>query len=270
MKTALIAIVVLSAHTWAEVPQPPKDSPSSSEQSTTNAADKQIHAVVDALPQKDAWDKDYIIATLALVLVGGLTFGAIWYQAAQTRNSVRAAERQADLTHRSMVSQFRPKLVVRQMFLQSKGSNVETPEWTIPYAIFNTGGTRAVIRAIHGFIFWNAEQFVRPQAGKFVPINPEVYKQEVNSIDEFVLEAGQFKELTFNLDPEWSKRITHLAKSERYGATNPQLVGYISLAVEIEYFDDIGTHRKIGLSRQLDFTTKRFTISDDPDFEYTD
>src|SRR5258706_283783 len=54
---------------------------------------EQEHIVVDRLPDKDKWDKVYIVLTGALVLIGGFTLGVIWYQAVQTKRATQAMER---------------------------------------------------------------------------------------------------------------------------------------------------------------------------------
>jgi hypothetical protein len=196
-----------------------------------------------------------------LVIVGtGATIAALL--------TLRAIRRQSYLMNRSMVSQFRPRLVVRQMCLDSEDSNPDAPKWAVRYAIFNTGGTRAVIKRIHVFVSYHAEPSLRSVGGKLVPANPDDHKQEIDALDEFILEAGQCRELAF--DPGLERKIEYLVNNARNGVTNPELVGLISLRGEIEYFDEIGTRRIIGISRELDIPTKRFTISSDTDFEYAD
>jgi hypothetical protein len=156
------------------------------------------------------------------------------------------------------------------MFLRPQEPKQDTSEWVIQYVIFNTGGTRAIVDKIRVFVFWYANQHVHSQGGKLVPMNPDDFKTEFNIADSYKLKAGQFKELRFDLDPEWSKRIAHLTAYQRQGITNPEIVGYISVAGEIEYLDDSKVRRIVGISRKLDFTAKRFVSSNDSDFEYAD
>ena len=59
--------------------------------SNVAAEDKQGHVIVDRLPGKDWWDKFYIGLTFALVIIGTLTLGAIWFQAKKTAEAAKAA-----------------------------------------------------------------------------------------------------------------------------------------------------------------------------------
>ncbi|MGB6715402.1 MAG: hypothetical protein WBE47_00475 [Candidatus Acidiferrales bacterium] len=203
------------------------------------------------------------LPSMLLVLVG--IFG-IW-AAIRTLNSI---EYQTHLMHRSLVFQFRPKIIVRQMSLNFDENNPESRKWNIVGAIFNSGGTRTVIKKIRIVVFYRVEPHVRQQDGKMVEISPKPCKQEITIIAEIVLQAGDSKDFTLDLNSEINDRITYLADSAKNHLTNPQLVGVISLRGEIEYFDEIGTRRPVGISRELDFLSKRFTVSDDSDFEYAD
>jgi hypothetical protein len=68
---------------------------------------QQGHVTIDSLPRKDAWDYISIFSTLALVVIGAITFVAVWYQAKKTAeaaksaaDSVREMSRQAALLER--------------------------------------------------------------------------------------------------------------------------------------------------------------------------
>jgi hypothetical protein len=62
------------------------------------SGDEQKHVIVERFPDKDIWDKSYILLTGVLVLIGALTLGAIWYQAVQTKNATKAMERSTGIT----------------------------------------------------------------------------------------------------------------------------------------------------------------------------
>ncbi len=53
--------------------------------------DKSRRVVIERLPDKDRWDKAYIVFTSILVGVGIVTLIAIWYQAVKTRDAAEAA-----------------------------------------------------------------------------------------------------------------------------------------------------------------------------------
>ena len=153
------------------------------------------------------------------------------------------------------------------MSLNFDENNPESRKWNIVGAIFNLGGTRTVIKKIRIVVFYRVEPHVRQQDGKMVEISPKPCKQEITIIAEIVLQAGDSKDFTLDLNSEINDRITYLADSAKNHLTNPQLVGVISLRGEIEYFDEIGTRCRVGISRELDFLSKRFTVSDDSDFD---
>jgi hypothetical protein len=62
----------------------------------------EIPPVIVMAPKKDFWDKSYICLTAALVLIGILTFGAVWYQAAKTRDAAEATRDSAKAAHDSV------------------------------------------------------------------------------------------------------------------------------------------------------------------------
>jgi hypothetical protein len=70
------------------------------EQQITNP-NKYEHVIVERLPDKDIWDKSYIFLTGALVFIGALTLGAIWYQAVQTKKATMGVERNTEAFVRS-------------------------------------------------------------------------------------------------------------------------------------------------------------------------
>jgi hypothetical protein len=73
-------------------PSTEKDQSKSAEPSNTNT--QQTVVIREPVPVsigKDWWDKGYIILTGVLVLIGGLTLWAIWYQAKQTKIAAEAA-----------------------------------------------------------------------------------------------------------------------------------------------------------------------------------
>jgi hypothetical protein len=62
------------------------------------SGDEQKHIVVERLPEKDIWDKSYIILTGLLVLIGAFSFVCIYYQAVQTKKATEAMERSTGIT----------------------------------------------------------------------------------------------------------------------------------------------------------------------------
>jgi hypothetical protein len=77
--------------TAPSVRNPPESPAPKCARDQDQAIEKDYSVVVKGLPDKDRWDKAYIVLTGALVLVGIFTFGAIWYQAFKTRDAAKAS-----------------------------------------------------------------------------------------------------------------------------------------------------------------------------------
>jgi len=212
-------------------------------------------AVVATLPRKDGWDIAYILATWALVLVGGITLAAIW--------------RQTTLMGQNLVFQFRPKLIVRQMFLEV--GTIQTPgakPSTIRYTVANIGGTAARIVRIHGAVdYVNVPGTV---GRTHSPLTPSTCSQKFDLQESTSFGAGEDRKLTLELDQNVSDKIRFLQMQCEAGVTNPQIVGEISIRAELLYSDEIRIKRKTGILRSLDVESRRFTPSEDKEYEYVD
>lgn len=202
------------------------------------------------------------LPSVILVFVG---IGGIWAAVQTLRNIAR----QTNLMHRSLVFQLRSRIIIRQMSLNS-GDDPAAPKWKINATIFNSGGTQTTIKSTHIVVFYEIEPHIEFQGGKPVDPNPKSCKQDIKIPGETILKAGDGKDISLDLDAEMSERLAHLDRRAKTFVTNPRLVGLIYLRGEIQCIDEIGDQRTIGISRELDFPTKRFTVSDDSDFEYAD
>lgn len=288
MKVALIAVILLLVQASPPLPrQTPKNSgdsansgkkntdghksPTSDPMPTQGAigtADHQgngdniatenkqpIHAIVDTLPKKDGWDIVYIIATWALVLIGCITLGAIL--------------RQTILMHRSIVSQFRPKLIVRRVIFEF--GTIQTPGGKpakIHYTVANTGGTDATIVNIRGSVLYANVPGIIGRTKQ--PLTPPAHNQEFDLQESISLRAGEDRQLILELDHTIFEKIRFIQAQSSFNVTNPDLVGRISILAEIQYSDRSGTKRKTGILRFLDIESRRFTPSEDKEYEYAD
>lgn len=121
-----------------------KVAPTSPQKGASSEGDdaKQNHIVVDKLPKKDRWDIFYIFLTLALVVIGAVTVGAILFQAVKTGDAVRATERSTNL----VISKERAKLRLENSSLESRPKL--SADWSrgfISYKISNYGITKAIV-----------------------------------------------------------------------------------------------------------------------------
>src|SRR5208282_1761082 len=221
-------------------------------------------AVFPVSVAKDIWDYLYIAFTGGLVFVGAGTLILIWWQAKKTAESTA-------VMRKNIALQFRPKLIVRKVFLEAG---------TIRYTIANTGGTTARIVHIHALADYvhldqRTDQVVDGVASAVSDtrgqiIRPPAYTQEFDLRDQPVFEAGEDQDLHLNLDQTSIEIVDHLRDRNAHGITNPYLTGGYSIRGEIEYCDGMGIKRKTGFLRHLNIESKNFFPADNPDYEYAD
>jgi hypothetical protein len=90
--------------------QAPTANPAQAQHVIVDSAPSQ-HVVIDSLPftapsenEKDDWAKASSIAQILLVIVGALSFGAVWYQAVKTREAAEATRQSASETQKATVA----------------------------------------------------------------------------------------------------------------------------------------------------------------------
>lgn len=111
--------------------------------------DSQTRVVVEKLPEKDVWDKFYIILTGLLVVTGIVTLAAVWYQAVQTKNATRAMERSSGITveiERGRIVIFWGQMI--HMDLSPTGVHDGRLEHCFNWSCLNTGRTPAQLTAV--------------------------------------------------------------------------------------------------------------------------
>jgi len=197
-------------------------------------------------PQSNPHDslyKAYLIATIAGVIGGVIGVCFLGYQ--------------TYLTRRTLVSQFRPKLTVRQMWLPYDKDKAMPQEWKIEYNVVNVGGTRARIINTERLIFWSPPNYIRAQAFKIAAFNTKVDSPEIT-----VLSPGESVKFSIDLTGDWPECVKYWFDT-RGGAI-------IKISGEITYADDMNAKRMLGFLREADFNSKRFHPGDDPEFEYAD
>jgi hypothetical protein len=88
--------------------------------------------------------------------------------------------------------------------------------------------------------------------------------------EEFSLRPGELKEEFVELGIDVTHRLVHLEMCLAQGVNNPIMVGEIFLTGRVDYRDDTGAVRRTAFHRSYNQETKRFSIVDDPDYEYSD
>ena len=201
------------------------------------------------IPQKDVWDKLAIAGTWALVIVGFLAIVFLW--------------RQTNLMSRTLIFQFRPKLIIRN-------ATLETPEGEparILYSVANVGGTDAKIVNTDLKVLYIGVNLVN---AKKEPLTPPAHEQKVLWEKSVLLHAGQDTQLSITLDSTIVERLGFLRDQRKWGTTNPELVGQLSLRGKLYYTDESNITRNIGIQRYLDVEKKRLFATPDSEYDYAD
>ncbi len=203
------------------------------------------------------------------VAIGGLyiiwrTLKAIERQAAanqaatvEARLSTELAMRTAELTLNEFIATHRPKLIVRRVFTKTLHGQGIPDLLGIECIVANTGDSEATIVEI------NTNLWI-PNAQESLPANPP-YGDSMSISSP--LDGGISFPWTHPATSEQTMRYNHLSGFAEEGGdvgTCMYFFGYIM------YKDRLNRHRRTAFCRRFDFTTQRFTVVKDPDYEYQD
>lgn len=185
-----------------------------------------------------------------------LTLCAITWQAWETRRSVRetgrsvqAARKQARISRRALIAQFRPKIRVRAIHISQTENSL-----SVKVIVYNKGGSAGHIIKSNITLSW-LFTYSEPS-----PIGETAF-QPVS------LHPGEDKPLQIDLSGSWIEYKFSIDEAEK----KPSYPG-MRLRCEgvIVYTDDNGTTRKTGFSRLRDHSTNSWIICDDREYEYHD
>ncbi len=182
------------------------------------------------------------------------------------RENAAAANKNAEATgaavkiaQATLVSTFRPKLIVRGLSMYRDTATVDDVKpCRVGYDLVNIGGTAAHIVQREVCVHYNKGWDVG-----------DVSSTE-KSKEEFTLRPGEFREEFVELGTEVTQRLGHLETRLAQGVNNPVMVGEMFLTGRVEYRDDTGATRRTAFHRSYNQETKRFSVVTDPDYEYSD
>jgi hypothetical protein len=213
--------------------------------------------VLDAL---DMFHADQFLMGNWMELCGlAITFCTLVALIWQTRDTRRAV----NIARSTLVSTFRPKLILRSITLR-QGTNIpthgvpDTHPWKVDYVIANIGGSRAHI-TMRSFAVSMFE-------GKELPF-PLPYARQAEE-NAFVLEPGEERELSVGLEENLITLFRHLGVKGGY--LDHQRTAFVYFFGFVQYTDDIQITRKIAVLRHYETKTGRFLMVSDPDCEYAD
>jgi hypothetical protein len=175
-----------------------------------------------------------------------------------TRDSVEAAKRQADLMERTLVLQFRPKIVVRcgDIHVSTVAPLGDLSRGTLDFTIANTGGSNAKVLTCEVEVL----AFITPPSPMFC---------HSHQFQSFELKPGESIPHWADLRGEVNEAI-RWANLQQPGTIGRSKAKHIYFVGVIWYGDDIGTRRSMAFSRRYDPDAKRFIEVLDPDREYSD
>ena len=197
-----------------------------------------------------------MIASLTLCLAI-LTLGALIWQTIETRYAVRIA-------NKTLVSTFRPRLILRQVslcvgtFVPALGAPDEE-SWKVDYVIANTEGTRAHITSTS----FAEKMFSKGGLPVPLPYAPPI------AGSTFSRQPGEEKEFSVGLESDLIS-LFRILGYVRGGNLKHQRTAFVYFLGYVHYKDDLGVVRKMAVLRHYDTESGRFTVVDDPDYEYAD
>ena len=196
-----------------------------------------------------------------------LTLFVIAWQSAETARAARATERavgetakQTELSRKSLVAQFRPKIAVRSVRFDpptvAEFDARSNPVWMIEICIVNTGDTVAHIKTCEAISFWK-DNSRRSRA--------QIAKKEWPPKS---LQPGEVERLL--LPVEEPTHRSHRKIVEDAISRGNEAQEFPACMGQIFYDDDNAHHRETGFERKWDFKSRRFIPAGDPETEYCD
>jgi hypothetical protein len=178
------------------------------------------------------------------------------------RKQAQLMDAQIKLTEKTLVLQFRPRVILRAVTLfptsTSKHGIADLQLWQIAIVLVNQGGNTAHVSTCGCNVYWRDNY---PKPHKHNPAASERWT-------DLSLGPGEMRELVIQIQElDFSAAF---AVSEH--VTNKQETPYLWLICEgvITYHDDNGWTRQTGFKRQWNMETKRFEVSPDEETEYVD
>jgi hypothetical protein len=171
-------------------------------------------------------------------------------QARLTRDAIKLARDEFNATHR-------PRLIVRRISLKEVHGEGGLPSiGGIEYVVVNKGVSKAKIVESNTTILYDAE------ANRFPAIAP--YSDETSAIGNIQIEGGGSYPFTHNDNERILSQIIPVPGRRQMTGLDLLFIGYIV------YEDDIGIRRQTAFCRRYNHATDRFSIVDDPEYEYAD
>jgi hypothetical protein len=210
-----------------------------------------------------AWPEG--ISVWAIVLTGFF----VGWQAYETRKDAKIA-------HATFVTQFRPKVIVRNISLNPTTSaeydQIGDGIWKIELTVLNMGETTAHIQKCEASLFLvgdypttTRDQLGSKQWPRFT------LAPRARAPLEFVIDGDRFRR-AFSISEKANRPLSDIGQPRMVYDKSPNMpqATWPTCKGLIEYADDNKAARQTGFQRIWDFRSQKFTASQNPDEEYQD
>jgi hypothetical protein len=225
-------------------------------------------ATAPACGSEDKKENDYHLAvytgmlaafTGALVIVGILQFYMMGQHKKGLDGLLDAVDTQAKIANRSLILQFRPRVVIRGGFVNGiRLSDTKQPiGGHVQFVVTNAGGTDAHIYK---------SQFIVKAMGD--SITESSLMDGATSIGEFSLNTGQGTTITIPISLEMVKNIQDEFSRRNEPLSNDRKPVYA--IGNLWYKDDLGISRSTGIHRKFDPVELTFVPVENSTSEYAD
>ncbi|HEY1987369.1 MAG TPA: hypothetical protein VGG85_18270 [Terracidiphilus sp.] len=206
--------------------------------------------------------------TGVLAVVAVLQFFTMFWQGLLLRGTLGKIKEQADIAKATLVSSFRPKIVLRRISLNPR--NLKTYQaadngiWKIELLLVNTGSTKATIETFRMEFEW-------------IKDDPLPWQDQPTAIcahtwSSFVIPAaGRHPlELAIPYDNGFPATFDLMVQMLASPYSSGSQGAWPTCRGTIIYADENGHKRQTGFYRKWNITAERFEVSEDPDLEYQD
>jgi hypothetical protein len=185
--------------------------------------------------------------------------------------TLRTINQQAAIAEKTLVLQFRPKVIVRRVILHRGNAigiaNIEDgriktmpdPDpWRVDFDFSNIGGSVAHIIG--------ARFAVQVFDDNALPVTLG-FPKDVLKMHSFSLIPGEEKQCSIDVGEELTAILRMFGA---VGNPYPQKAAYIYFFGHAQYVDDAKITRNLSVCRHFDVATGKFQTLKDPDYEYSD
>jgi hypothetical protein len=185
--------------------------------------------------------------------------------------TLRTINRQTAIAEKTLVLQFRPRVIVRRVILHrgtaigiasiedGKFKTLPDPDpWRVDFDFSNTGGSPAHIIGARFAVQVFDDGMLPATLG---------FPKDVLKMRSFTLIPGQEEQCSIDIGRELTEILRMFGA---VGNPYPQKAAHIYFFGHAQYVDDAKITRNLSVCRHFDVATGKFQTLKDPDYEYSD